>query len=324
MTSTTQPTLRQRLEYAGLSSLVWVVGKLPYRSLRAIADFLGGIVYWADVRGRKVALANLDAAFGDSMSPEKKRRAACGSYQTFARTMLELFWSPNLTEKLCHELAEFEGLDLDPCHRDYSRSAVYVCLHYSNFEWLGLLGAYAISNGTVVAQKFRNPLLGPIFDRLRSSTGNPVIPQERAMIRMLKHLQGGGKFAMLTDLNLDPSEASVIIDTFGGLKICVTQMHTALALRTGSRVVPVECRPLPDGRYRMRYHKPLEFPPEATVAEVTQMCWNVLEPSIREQPECWLWSYKHWRFRPADDQTGRYPFYANVAKRFDKKLRERG
>ena len=74
-------------------------------------------------------------------------------------------------------------------------------------------------------------------------------------------MKGGGKFAMLCDLNLDPSEASVIIDTFGGLKTCVTQMQAALALRTGAKIVPVECRPQPDGTYRMVYRKPLDFPP---------------------------------------------------------------
>ncbi len=68
----------------------------------------------------------------------------------------------------------------------------------------------------------------------------------------------------------------------------------------------------------MTYGEALEYPEDATALEVTQLCWNALESSIREQPECWLWSYKHWRFRPLADETGRYPFYANTAKRFDK------
>jgi Kdo2-lipid IVA lauroyltransferase/acyltransferase len=232
--------------------------------------------------------------------------------------MLELFWSPNLSEPVARGIARFEGLELDSCHNDPRQSAVYLCLHYSNFEWLSQFGAYTVANGPVIAQRFKNPLIGGIFDRLRASTGHWVIPQERAMIRMLKHLKSGGKFAMLCDLNLDPSETSVVIDTFGGLKICVTQMQSALALRTGAKIVPCECRPEPDGTYRMVYHKPLEFSAQANAAEITQLCWNVLEPSIHEQPECWLWAYKHWRFLPSDDQSGRYPFYANIAKRFDR------
>jgi len=109
----------------------------------------------------------------------------------------------------------------------------------------------------------------------------------------------------------------VIIDEFSGLKTCVTQMHAALALHTGARVVPAECRPQPDGTYRMIYHKPLEYPPDATPAQIAQQCWDVLERGIREAPECWLWSYKHWRFKPSGGSTERYPDYANTAKRFD-------
>ena len=56
--------------------------------------------------------------------------------------MLELFWSPNLTESVARRIARFEGLDLDPCHKDPRQAAVYLCLHYSNFEWLSQFGAY--------------------------------------------------------------------------------------------------------------------------------------------------------------------------------------
>ncbi len=314
------PTVRERLEYIGLSLLAGIIRFLPYGVLPRLANVLGPLVYRLDPRGRKVALANLDAAFGDHLTPAAKARIASASYATFARTMFELFWSPNLTETFVRRIATIEGVDLDPCHADPAQPVIYVCLHYSNFEWMSQFGAFFTGRKPVVTQRFKNPLLSSLVARLRSSTGHEIIPQERAMIRMLKHLKTGGNFDMLCDLNLDPSESSVIIDTFGGLKVCVTQTHAALALRTGAKIAPAECRPLPDGRYRMISHKPIEYPPTATAAEIVQLCWNVLEPSIWEQPECWLWSYKHWRFRPADDRSGRYPFYANTAKRFDKHL----
>jgi len=47
-----------------------------------------------------------------------------------------------------------------------------------------------------------------------------------------------------------------------------------------------------------------------------------LEPSIRKYPELWLWSYKHWRFKPAGPEGERYPFYANSTPRFERKLAE--
>jgi len=313
------PTIRQRLEYAGLVAAIWCVGRLPLPALRPLARLLGAIVYFCDPRGRAVALANLQSAFGGTLTPGRRRAISLASYQHFARTMLELFWSPNLDADAVAKISRIEdrGNNLRP---DLDEAIICFCLHYSNFEWLSLFTAFHAGPSHVVTQSFKNPLLGRLFDRLRRSTGHEVIPQERSMIRMFKVLKRGGKFQLVVDLNLDPDEGSVIIDQFGGLKTSVTQMHAALALRTGARIVPGVCRPLADGSYSMVFHEAIAYGPDATATEIVQAGWDILETAIREQPECWLWSYKHWRFKPSDDASGRYPFYANTAKRFDRML----
>jgi lauroyl/myristoyl acyltransferase len=309
-------TLRQQLEFVGLSAAGWVVCLLPRRSLIWFATLLGSLVYHLDRRGRRVSRQNLDAAFGDSLDQRAKKHIAKAGYRSFARTMIELFWSPNLTRETAEKIFRTEGVvDDQP-----GIPTIYVATHFSNFEWLGQNLGFFLGPGIAIAQKLKNPLLGGYFDRLRGSTGHQVIPQERAISRMLKHLKSGGYFCVVIDLNLDPDEASVVIDEFSGLKTCVTQIHAALALHTGARVVPSECRPQPDGTYRMIYHPPLEYSPHATAAEIAQQCWDILEPGIRESPGCWLWSYKHWRYRPSGRRMERYPGYSNTAKRFDAAL----
>lgn len=311
--------LRDWLEYAGLTAAAWLVRQLDFRTLRPLADFIGSVVYRCDPRGRRTALQNIESAFPGKFSPTHKRWIARGSYQTFARTMLELFWAPNMTEEFVRKHVVFEGWERDICRANPEKSAIYCCMHFSNFEWLSLVGAYSITRGPVIAQNFRNKFLGPIFNNLRASTGNTVIPQERAMIKMLKHLKSGGKFGMLIDLNIDPREGAVPIKTFGGLISSVTPAHVALAQRTGAAIVPIECRPLPEGRYRVIHHSPIECPPEADPSPLVQKCWDALEPGIFAHPECWLWPYKHWRYKPRDNNS-RYPAYANCSTRFDKLL----
>lgn len=311
-------TFRQRLEYLGLAFAGLLVRCLPHRSLVWFSVPLGSAAYHLDPKGRRVSMQNLDAAFGTSLDGREKRRIAEAGYRSFARTMLELFWSPNLTEENAGKIFKTEGLSGNRS----GISSIYVTSHFSNFEWLGQNMAFFCGPGIVVAQRLKNPLLGAFFDRLRASTGHTIIPQERAIARMLRHLKTGGYFCAVVDLNLDPNEASVIIDEFSGLKTCVTQMHAALALHTGAKIVPSECRPQPDGTYRMIYHEPLEYPSDATAAEIAQQCWDVLERGILEAPECWLWSYKHWRFKPSGSGMERYPGYANTAKRFDAALRK--
>jgi len=276
--------VRKRIEFAGLSTGAWFVATLPFGWLPVMANALGSLVYFLDPGGRKVALENIEAAFPGKFSRLEKARIVRRSYGTFARTMLELFWAPNMDEKFFERHVIFEGWDKDYVRKDPRRAAIYACFHFGNFEWLALAGAHTISPGPVIAQRFKNPLLGPVFDRLRTSTGNQVIPQERAMIRMLKYLKGGGKFGMLCDLNLDPREGSVLVECFGGLLASVTQTHAALAQRTGAAIVPVECRPGPSGKYRIIHHAPIECPPDADPQEIVQKCWDALEPAVHEHP----------------------------------------
>jgi lauroyl/myristoyl acyltransferase len=311
-------SFRHQWEFWGLALAGWVVCLLPLAWLARISVPLGSLVYWLDARGREVSQQNLDAAFGDTLSLKEKRRIARASYQNFARNMLELFWSPNLTESIVRKTFRTSGLPGVPA----GEPCIYVTAHFSAFEWLSLNTPFHIGPGVVVAQDLKNPLLGAYFDRLRSSTGHALIPQKRAIARMLAHLRGGGYFCALVDLNLDPKEASVIIEQFGGLKTCVTQLHAALALHAGAKIVPAQAVPSADGTYHMEYFPALEIAPDATPASVAQQCWDLLEVGIRQRPELWLWSYKHWRYRPTEGLTERYPAYSNVAKRFDAAIRK--
>ncbi len=307
---------RQRMEYVGCVVGGRVVRLLPFRWLGGIARPLGTLAFLFDRRGRETSLENLRAVFGDTKSDREKWRIAKGGYQSFARTMIELFWSPNLTPEAVNKFWFSTGI----LAADAGCPSMYVTTHFSNFELLSLDIAYQRGPGILVTQKFTNPLLEKYFAKLRASTGHQIIPQERALARMFRHLKKGGYFNAAIDLNLDPKESSVIIDEFSGMKTCVTQIHAALALHTGARIVPCECLPRPDGRYDLRYHPPLEYPSDATPAEIAQMCWDVLEPGILNHPEGWLWSYKHWRYKPSLGDTSRYPAYANRAKRFDAAL----
>ena len=165
------PTGRQRLEYFGLWCGAQAVKRLPYFSLRHFADVLGAIAWSVDGRGRRVAEANLSAALGE-MPARRKSQIVRQSYQGFARTMLELLWAPNLTREVFEKYAKVEGLEDDPGSDE--QPTIYFCLHASNFEWLSLALSYVIGPGIVITQNFKNPLLGRLFDQLRSST---VVPQ---------------------------------------------------------------------------------------------------------------------------------------------------
>jgi len=263
----------------------------------------------------KVALNNLEVAFGDQFSKHERRKIARKSFQHFARTMVDLLWSPRLTQQNFARYIELRNFEETARGTGSERSVMIACYHYSNFEWLSLACGFLDLKGTIISQEFKNSLLDPIFKKLREQSGHELIPRERGLIRLYKVLRRKGRTALLVDLTVPPSQGAVVIDCFG-LKTSVTAAHAWLHERTGVPIVPAHCEPLPDGRYRLIFHPQIDITAGMSHQQIAQACWNSFEPYVRKNPAPWLWMYKHWRYLPAKPDRP-YPFYANFLRPFE-------
>jgi KDO2-lipid IV(A) lauroyltransferase len=310
--------IRHRFEWLGIWLLSNLIPLFPRKLVLLGAKAIGWAGYHLDKNGRLTALENLRAVFGDDLSDDEKRRIAIRCYQSFARTVFDQFWTRRVHKdnffKYCH--VEFDN------EEDFKQAtqsgAIWVTPHYGNFEWIALCAGFLDLSFLIIAQEFSNPHLTAIFKKNREANGHQVVAQRHAMLRMMKHLQKGGHAAFLTDLTIPPSKAATVIDCMG-MKTCVTSLHANLLKRCQLPVIPGICIPQPDGTYIMRALPQLKFSENATIQELTQACWDTFEPIIREQPEHWIWMYKHWRYRPhLNDEN--YPAYSNHSKRFDKVL----
>jgi lauroyl/myristoyl acyltransferase len=311
---------RYSLECLGLKAASALVCLLPWRAIGPLASVVGSLFFSVDRHRREVTLANLRSAYGTRFSERELHTIGRKSYGVFARTAFELLWSPNLSREVLDRIMTTEGLDPMPPHGAEGKPALYFCLHAGNFEWLSQITCRHFGTFPVIAQNLKNPLLGPLFDEWRSSLGQQIMPQKGAMLRTIRHLRDGGKMGMLIDLNLKPSEGPVVIRCFAHLLTPVTRLPAELALRTGAALVPVECLPRPDGGYIVRYLPELRVAEGASPEQIAQACWDALEPGLHSHPELWLWSYKHWRYRPMGTQGSGYPFYAGEYQPFQELL----
>jgi len=312
--------LRYRLEWFGLSALYMTIPLLPRRMAHLLGRALGWIAFHLDGRGRPTAMENLELVFGGEKSPLEIRDIALNSYRSFARTLVDQFWSRRLTRDNYERYCEFEVADPEVLTRARETGAIWVTPHYGNFEWIALVMGFCDYRFTIVAQDFKNPSLTEIFRKNREVSGHEVIPQRGAIMRLLKNLKRKGHAAFLTDLTIRPSKAATIIECFGR-ETCVTSIHAELMKRTGLAVIPGICIPKDDGGYLFRVFASLSFGPDDDEHRIAQACWKVFEPVIRENPAPWIWMYKHWRYLPEGVDLP-YPSYANANPDFEA-LRER-
>ena len=292
-----------------------LIQALPITIVQKIGDLAGSLVFWADSRGRTVALANLEAVYGPGFNGKQRRRIARRSLQVFGRNFLELFWTSRLTSENVDKIISFE----DPERlRELVESKVpFIAItpHFGNVELAGTFIGLKGRPLTIISQPFKNERLTPIFRKFRESTGHKIIVPDNAVVRLLKALRSGESIFLFSDLTLKLRDSAVIIDGFG-LKMRVTQIHAFLHQRTGFPIVPWVTLPRGDGGYMVRILPWLRFPASSSYQEITQTCWNQFEPIIRENPEYWLWVYKHWRYKPSASQSV-YPFYADRSTQFD-------
>src|ERR1044071_5186089 len=105
----TTKKIRYRLEWLGLKFAAKLVPLLSRKACYRLALLVGSLGAMLDRRGRRVALSNLRVAFGDEISSERRAQIVRESYQHFARTMLDFFWSPRITRQNFSRYVEFEN-----------------------------------------------------------------------------------------------------------------------------------------------------------------------------------------------------------------------
>src|SRR5205823_9689901 len=165
------------------------------------------------------------------------------SFLYFARTMLDLCWSPRLTRQNFSRYIELKNFEETARGTGPEGSVMIACYHYGTFEWLSLACGFLDLTGTIISQEFKNSLLDPIFKKIREQSGHELIPRERGLVRLYKVLRRKGRTALLVDLTVSPRQGAGAIDCLG-LKTSVTSADAWLLEPTGLPLIPGHCEPL--------------------------------------------------------------------------------
>ena len=138
-----------------------LVQALPFTVVQKIGDFAGSLVFWADSRGRKVALANLEVVFDSALSLKERRRIARRSLQTFGKNFLELFWTSRLTSGNVDKIISFEDPERLRELVESDLPFIAITPHFGNVElagaFIGLKGRATGHHLTTVQERAFDP-----------------------------------------------------------------------------------------------------------------------------------------------------------------------
>lgn len=301
--------LRFRLEAWLFALAMSLIPSLSRETVMRLARVGGRLAWTFARRDRRIAMANLDLAFGDTRTTAEKHAIVRQAFTTFARTGLDYFWFSRDREERMRKWTV-----VDESVKIWMRPGrlVGVTAHFGNWEILGWLFVLNGSTVSSVAKPVKNPLIDAEINRIRTLSGQNIVPRDGALRALVKALKNEGTVALLLDQDTLPAEGGVFVPFFG-VPVPISTAGAGLAIKLQAPILMAYCICKADGRYYCYSTEVIK--PESyeglTPNELTAKITMALENELRRNPGYWLWSYKRWKRRlPGVDST-RYPYYAD-------------
>lgn len=279
-----------------------VTRRLPLRAARLLGSLLAWPAYWLVPRARRVGLANLDLAYGDTLSPGEKRRILRASLRSVGVVAAEVSRVPLLRGGFLRSQVDVEGIE----HVDPSSGALFIGAHLGNWEWLApAMAALGVPTAAVV-RPLNDPRLDRYISEMRGATGVRLIAKQGAGVEILRLLRDGWRVGVLIDQC--PHDTGVPAEFFGA-PCWATVAPAVLAARARCPVHLASMPRRPDGRYTLRLSPPIALSRSGNfqedLLENTRRCQALIEEQVRAYPEQWLWLHRRWKEKPRLEEQWR-------------------
>ncbi|MFH1487027.1 MAG: lysophospholipid acyltransferase family protein [Chloroflexota bacterium] len=276
-----------------VSLLVWRI--IPLKVGYRLADFVGDLTYLGWPKGRRYAIENMRRVLGITADRRSVHEVARQSLRNYCRYLVDFIRFPLLKREDIRRKVIFDGWDnLDLALKD-GKGAIFIGLHFGNWDLAAAVAASRDYPFNVIAETFGYPPLNRLVQEARRQRGMKVIPMERAASGIVRALRRNEILALLIDR---PSPEDGVLVNFFGSPTKVPSGPAVLALKTGAKLVPAGLVRLPNDMFLGMVDQFIEISPsgnfQSDVQAVTQRIIDSLEGMVRRFPEQWFAFRRMW------------------------------
>lgn len=289
-------------------SLIALIQALPFSMGMSLARVIAWLAYQVDRRHRRVALQNLESAFGDEYSDVERDRLVRRVYEHFARMIVEMVWIPRrLTVRNWKRYASLKNQEDAVRLFMEHRPTIIVTGHFGNWEMAGFLLAGLGLKSYAIARDLDNPYLHRYLLRFRQWTGQTILSKTGDFERIQKALVDRRVLIMVGDQSAGPR--GYFVDFFGR----PASTHKSIAILSMQYDAPIVVGCARRDREGFHYEvssssilDPRDYQDRGDGAwAMTRDFTALLEEVIRRSPEQYLWLHNRWKHVPPARVGGR-------------------
>jgi Kdo2-lipid IVA lauroyltransferase/acyltransferase len=289
-------SLSHNLEYLATLSAVKMARALSAKSADRLGAGLGNIAYRVLTSRRRIAMENLQKAFGDSYSQQEREQITREVFRNLARTLIEFSRFGKTTQDDLRRIIVGPGREVFSKVLKEGKGGILVTAHFGNWEMLGIWPATCGFPTDLLIGRQHNPKVDDLLVSFRRSMNVGIIPLATSSRQAFKALRANHIAGIGSDQH--SSSGGVVLDFFG--RPAATPKGPALfSIRTGSPLIPIVLRRENYERHVLMPGEPI-YPPnsgdeEADIAAMTIAYTKFFEQAIRQYPEQWMWTHRRWK-----------------------------
>jgi len=178
------------------------------------------------------------------------------------------------------------------------KQLIYVPGHYGNWEWLASMATIMPYHHATLYRPLKNKIFDQFFYDMRTKHGTDAFPSKTAVRSINQYRQNKQLTAICFLSDQSPQRAAIHHwTTFMNQDTPVYLGAEKFAKRYNMAVCYYEVRRVKRGYYEVDITLITENAAETADFEITNRHVQLLEETIRRNPQYWLWSHRRWKHK---------------------------
>ena len=270
---------------------------MPLGVLYVVSDVAFFVLYYVVRYRRRVVRRNLERVFGELPRCEIVRIEK-GFYHSICDVFIEVFKTLNISDEELRERIEVRNCELPERIAEEGKNSLMLLGHCGCWEWCQeICVRYRLpKRGGELYKRLSSEYFGSLMHEIRCHWDTEQVEMNRAARTVLQWSREGVPFLMGFICDQRPDSAPKGRTVFLGQETKFVPGAEEIGRKIGAELIYLDVERTGRGHYRLTFRE-IDVTDELRGEKypLTLRFWQLLEVTIRRQPEIWLWSHKRWK-----------------------------